>query len=93
LSQPGPIEAPYAALDCSPGSGALYPYFTFAGLDTQPTGEVLMTEKRPIPGLYAAGRTACGVPRTSAGYGSGMSVGDATYLGRVTGKRAATREI
>jgi len=88
-----PIEPPYAALDCSPGSGAPYPYCTFGGLDTLPTGEVLTMEKEPIPGLYAAGRTACGVPRTSAGYGSGLSVGDATYFGRVTGKRVATRVV
>ena len=88
-----PIEPPYAALDCSPGNGALYPYFTFGGLDTLPTGEVLTMERQPIPGLYAAGRTACGVPRTSAGYGSGMSVGDATYFGRVAGKQVATREV
>jgi succinate dehydrogenase/fumarate reductase flavoprotein subunit len=85
-----PIEPPYAALDCTPGSGVLYPYFTLGGLDTLPTGEVLTMEKEPIPGLYAAGRTACGVPRSAAGYGSGMSVGDATYFGRVTGKQVAS---
>ena len=45
-------------------------------------------DKRPIPGLYAAGRTACGVPRTTAGYASGMSVGDATFsLHRVSEAR------
>jgi 3-oxo-5alpha-steroid 4-dehydrogenase len=88
-----PIEPPFAALDCTPGSGALYPYFTFGGLDTLPTGEVLTLERDPIPGLYAAGRTACGVPRSAAGYGSGMSVGDATYFGRVTGKQVATRKV
>ena len=87
-----PIEPPFAALDCSPGSGALYPYFTFGGLDTRATGEVLTMEGDAIPGLYAAGRTACGIPRTAAGYGSGMSVGDATYFGRVTGKQVAARE-
>ncbi|MDP6978100.1 MAG: FAD-dependent oxidoreductase [Myxococcota bacterium] len=87
-----PIEPPYAALDCTPGSGALFPYFTFGGLDTLPTGEVLTMEREVIPGLYAAGRTACGVPRTSAGYGSGMSVGDATYFGRVAGKSVAGRK-
>jgi succinate dehydrogenase/fumarate reductase flavoprotein subunit len=89
-----PIETPYAALDLTPGSGVLYPYFTLGGLDTLPTGEVLTMGKQPIPGLYAAGRTACGIPRTAAGYGSGMSVGDATYFGRVTGKQvaAASRE-
>ncbi|MCP5067625.1 MAG: FAD-binding protein, partial [bacterium] len=87
-----PIEPPYAALDCTPGNGALYPYFTFGGLDTQSTGEVLTMEGEVIPGLYAAGRTACGVPRTAAGYCSGMSVGDATFFGRVTGKQAAARK-
>jgi 3-oxo-5alpha-steroid 4-dehydrogenase len=87
-----PLAAPYAALDCSPGSGVLYPYFTLGGLDTLPSGEVLTMDKRVIPGLYAAGRTACGVPRTAAGYGSGMSVGDATFFGRVTGKQVAGAE-
>lgn len=86
-----PIAPPYAALDCTPGSGVLYPYLTLGGLDTLPTGEVLTMEREPIPGLYAAGRTACGVPRTAAGYGSGMSVGDATFFGRVTGKAVAAQ--
>jgi succinate dehydrogenase/fumarate reductase flavoprotein subunit len=85
-----PLEPPFAALDCTPGSGALYPYFTLGGLDTLPTGEVLTMDKRPIPGLYAAGRTACGVPRTAAGYASGMSVGDATFFGRIAGRSAAS---
>ncbi|MCH7866573.1 MAG: FAD-dependent oxidoreductase [Myxococcales bacterium] len=88
-----PILPPYAALDCTPGRGAIYPYFTLGGLDTLPTGEVLTMERQPIPGLYAAGRTSCGLPRTAAGYGSGMSVGDATYFGRVAGKHVATREV
>ena len=87
-----PLEPPYAALDCTPGSGVLYPYFTLGGLDTLPTGEVLSMNKEIIPGLYAAGRTACGIPRTASGYGSGMSVGDATYFGRVTGKHVANRD-
>jgi len=88
-----PIEPPYAALNCTPGSGALYPYFTLGGLDTLPTGEVLTMEREVIPGLYAAGRTSCGLPRTAAGYGSGMSVGDATYFGRVTGQQVAARKV
>lgn len=88
-----PLEPPFAALDCTPGSGVLYPYFTLGGLDTRATGEVLTMAGEPIPGLYAAGRTACGVPRTAAGYGSGMSVGDATYFGRVTGKQVAARKV
>ena len=86
-----PIEPPFAALDCTPGSGVFYPYFTLGGLDTWPTGEVLTLEGAPIPGLFAAGRTACGVPRTASGYASGMSVGDATFFGRVTGKNVAAQ--
>lgn len=87
-----PIEPPYAALNCTPGSGVLYPYFTLGGLDTLPTGEVLTMEGETIPGLYAAGRTSCGLPRTASGYASGMSVGDATYFGRVTGQQVAARK-
>jgi succinate dehydrogenase/fumarate reductase flavoprotein subunit len=67
----------------------LYPFFTLGGLDTLPTGEVLRMDKRVIPGLYAAGRASCGVPRTAAGYASGLSVGDATFFGRVAGKQMA----
>ena len=42
-----------------------------------------------ISGLYAAGRVTAGLPRTSKGYASGMSVGDATLFGRLAGKSAA----
>ncbi|MBW2422216.1 MAG: FAD-dependent oxidoreductase, partial [Deltaproteobacteria bacterium] len=88
-----PLEAPYAALDCSldPGYGAIFPHFTLGGLDTLPTGEVLAHDREPIPGLYAAGRTACGLPRWGGGYSSGMSVGDATFFGRMAGKTVAAR--
>jgi succinate dehydrogenase/fumarate reductase flavoprotein subunit len=88
-----PLEAPYAALDCShdPGFGAIFPHFTFGGLDTLPTGEVLNNGREPIPGLYAAGRTACGLPRWGGGYSSGMSVGDATFFGRMAGQTVAAQ--
>lgn len=86
------LQAPYAALDCTPGRGAFYPYFTLGGLDTLPSGEVLTAEGDVIPGLFAAGRTACGLPRSAEGYGSGMSVGDATFFGRLAGKQAAGSE-
>ncbi len=86
-----PIKPPYAALDCTPGSGVIYAYFTLGGLDTRPTGEVLTMDKSVIPGLYAAGRTTCGVPRNADGYASGMSVGDATYFGRLAGRAVAAR--
>ena len=84
-----PLELPLAALDCTPGHGAFYPFFTLGGLDTLPSGEVLTAERTMIQGLYAAGRTACGVPRTASGYASGISVGDATFSGRMAGRAAA----
>ena len=85
------MPPPYAALDCTLGEGAIYAAFTLGGLDTRPSGEVLTTEKEAIPGLYAAGRTACGIPRNAAGYASGLSVGDATFFGRVAGSNCAQR--
>jgi predicted oxidoreductase len=87
-----PLEAPLVALDVTPGRGAFWPYFTLGGLDTLPSGEVLTADRQQIPGLYAAGRTACGVVRRAEGYASGMSVGDATYSGRLAGKAAANRD-
>ncbi len=87
-----PLEGPLAALDCTLGRGAFWPCFTLGGLDTRPSGEVLTAEGDAIPGLYAAGRTACGIPRTGAGYGSGMSVGDASFFGRMAGKAVAARQ-
>lgn len=86
-----PLETPLVALDITPGRGAFVPYFTLGGLDTLPTGEVVNAQREPITGLYAAGRTACGVVRTAAGYSSGMSVGDATFSGKLAGRQAASR--
>ena len=86
-----PLSLPLAAVDCSPGRGTFYPFFTLGGLDTKVTGEVLTPEGEVIPGLYAAGRTASGVPRTAAGYCSGISVGDASFSGRKAGRSAALR--
>lgn len=85
-----PLEPPLVALELTPGRGAFWPYFTLGGLDTLVTGEVLTADRRVIPGLYAAGRTACGVVRRAEGYSSGMSVGDATFSGRLAGRTAAS---
>ncbi|MFK8019869.1 MAG: FAD-dependent oxidoreductase [Pseudomonadales bacterium] len=63
--------------------------FTLGGLDVKPTGEVLTPDKDIIPGLFAAGRTVAGIPRTAKGYASGMSVGDATFFGRKAGQTIA----
>jgi succinate dehydrogenase/fumarate reductase flavoprotein subunit len=87
-----PLQPPLVALDITPGRGAFVPYFTLGGLDTLPTGEVVDAQRQVIPGLFAAGRTACGVVRRAEGYSSGMSVGDATFSGRLAGQRAAAME-
>lgn len=81
-------EGPFVALDYRIDH-CVYSSFTLGGLDTLPTGEVLTADREVIPGLYAAGRTACGIPRWAQGYSSGMSVGDATFSGRQAGKQVA----
>ena len=67
-----------------------YPFwsaFTLGGLHTRPTGEVLDGDGAVIPGLYAAGRNASGMP--AHGYNSGLSLADATFSGRLAGAAAA----
>jgi len=90
-------KPPYALVSYAPrdvkyplGEGPGYLMFTLGGLQTLPGGEVLTPQGGPIPGLYAAGRTTAGLPRTSKGYASGMSVGDATFFGRLAGRHAAS---
>lgn len=87
-----PLETPLVALDITPGRGAVVPFFTLGGLDTLPNGEVVDARRQTIAGLYAAGRTACGVVRRADGYSSGMSVGDATFSGRMAGKQIAASQ-
>lgn len=86
-----PLTPPLVALDITPGRGTFLPYFTLGGLDTLPTGEVVDAQRDVISGLYAAGRTACGVVRRAEGYSSGMSVGDASFSGRMAGRQVAAR--
>lgn len=86
------LTPPFAALSYCTGDVAGHA-FTLGGLATKPTGEVLNADGQPIVGLYAAGRTACGLPRWGEGYSSGMSLGDSTFFGRQAGLRAATSDI
>ncbi len=81
-------EPPFAALSYAEAD---YPasMFTLGGLATLPDGRVLDADGTAIPGLYAAGRTACGIPRWGDGYSSGMSLGDSTFFGRQAGRHAA----
>ena len=83
-----PLEGPLAAFDLGPGA---FPnaIFTLGGLDTLVTGEVLHVGGQPIPGLFAAGRTTSGV--AAHGYCSGLSLGDGSLFGRLSGLSAAGR--
>ena len=83
--------APFAALAFNP-SESYFSYFTLGGLETLPTGEVLNLGGDPIPGLYAAGRATCGLPRWGRGYSSGLSLGDSSFFGRMAGKSAGARD-
>jgi 3-oxo-5alpha-steroid 4-dehydrogenase len=81
-------QPPFAALGFGPQD---YPAvtFTLGGLQTRPSGEVLDGAGASVPGLYAAGRAACGIPRWGDGYSSGMSLGDSSFFGRQAGRSAA----
>jgi succinate dehydrogenase/fumarate reductase flavoprotein subunit len=79
---------PYAALDCSPAR-SIWGGFTLGGLRTRATGEVLDPDGRAIPGLFAAGRNTAGLCREGRTYASGLSIGDASFFGRLAGRRAA----
>lgn len=84
-----PLDAgPFVALDCRIDA-TFFSSFTLGGLHTLPTGEALRADLSPVAGLYAAGRTACGLPRWGEAYSSGLSLADATYFGRMAGRRAA----
>jgi 3-oxo-5alpha-steroid 4-dehydrogenase len=80
---------PYAAFDLT-YQNALYAAFTLGGLRTRPTGEVLTPDSEIIPGLYAAGRNASGLP--AFGYNSGLSLADSTWTGRKAGVACAATD-
>jgi 3-oxo-5alpha-steroid 4-dehydrogenase len=84
-----PLEPPYGVVDLRVEK-SYYAPFTLGGLATTPAGEVLATgaTARPIPGLFAAGRTTAGL--AANGYASGISLGDGTFFGRRAGRAAAT---
>ncbi|MEE2677802.1 MAG: FAD-dependent oxidoreductase [Myxococcota bacterium] len=79
-------KPPLAAIDLRVEQ-APYSLFTLGGLRTQPTGEVLDTDGAIVRGLWAAGRSASGIP--AYGYNSGLSLADCTFSGRMAGQAAA----
>lgn len=82
-------RGPYYAIDISIGSPT-FPLATLTlgglALDER-NGQVLDTAGRPIAGLFAAGRTAMGLP--SSRYVSGLSLADCVFSGRRAGRAAA----
>lgn len=82
-------QGPYYAMDISVGSpvfplGAL----TLGGLKvSEEEGRVLDASAQPLAGLFAAGRTAVGVPSNL--YISGLSLADCVFSGRRAGRAAA----
>jgi 3-oxo-5alpha-steroid 4-dehydrogenase len=78
---------PFVLLDLTIEKYPFWSAFTLGGLHTRPTGEVLDADGAVVPGLYAAGRNASGLP--AHGYNSGLSLADATWSGRLAGIAAA----
>ncbi len=80
---------PFYALDLSIGTPLLpLATITMGGLRVDETdGRVLDASGQAIPGLYAAGRTAVGIP--SSRYMSGLSLADCVFSGRRAGAAAA----
>lgn len=78
-----PLEGPFGAFDLRHRTNG----FTLGGLRTDLDGRVLHVSGRPIDGLFAAGRTASGIPVW--GYASGASLGDGSFFGRRAGIAAA----
>jgi 3-oxo-5alpha-steroid 4-dehydrogenase len=81
-------EPPYAALDCSTDN-SVFAVLTLGGLAARATGEVLAEDGSEVPGLFAAGRNVAGLCREGRSYASGLSIGDASFFGRLAGRQAA----
>lgn len=82
-------EGPYYACDISV-TNPVFPLgaLTLGGLRVdEGNGAVLGAQGQAIPGLYAAGRTALGIP--SHLYISGLSLADCVFSGRRAGAAAA----
>ncbi len=83
-------QPPYSLIDCSvrPGVANPAPVLTLGGLVVaEDTGQVRRADGRPVPGLYAAGRSAVGL--CSRSYVSGLSLADCVFSGRRAGRHAA----
>jgi 3-oxo-5alpha-steroid 4-dehydrogenase len=86
-------DGPYYAIDISVGSKKFpCPSIPMGGLMVdEDTGIVLRADGSRITGLYAAGRTAKGIP--AGFYVSGTSVADCVFSGRRAGQHAAGKGV
>jgi 3-oxo-5alpha-steroid 4-dehydrogenase len=84
-----PLEAPPLRAYRYRVGESFWPAFTLGGLWTGLKGEVRRVDGETIPGLYAVGRTASGIPARA--YNTGTSLGDASFFGRRAGEEAAAR--
>lgn len=85
-------QGPFFAINISIGE-KVFPLatLTLGGLQVnEENGLVRDTQGRDMVGLYAAGRTAIGIP--SAGYISGLSLADCVFSGRRAGRAAASNK-
>lgn len=82
-------RGPFHALDISATNRMFpLPVLTLGGLAVEEaTGAVLKAEGGTVPGLYAIGRAARGLP--SNAYVSGLSLGDCIWTGRRTAAHVA----
>ncbi|MBS0391819.1 MAG: FAD-binding protein [Proteobacteria bacterium] len=83
------LSGPLLAMDISIGN-PLFPLATLSlgGLRVdEVSGQVVTAQGQGLPGLYAAGRTAIGLP--SSRYISGLSLADCVFSGRRAGRAAA----
>jgi succinate dehydrogenase/fumarate reductase flavoprotein subunit len=80
------VKPPFGAIDLS-WDKSIYAAFTLGGLATDTRARVLTPDGVPVPGLWAAGRTAASI--SSPGYSSGTSIGEAMIFGRIAGREAA----
>lgn len=85
---------PFTLLDVSvrPKLTNPCPMFTLGGLVVdEDSGAVTSEVGEPIPGLYAAGRSAIGI--CSESYVSGLSIADCVFSGRRAGRSASGRSL
>lgn len=81
-------NSPWAAFEISITSST-YRFIALGGLACNIDSQVLDTNGKPIPGLYAAGANCAHFPTNGGEYASGMSLGPGSFFGRIAGKRAA----